>query len=194
MRSLIDSRLTILAIAMLVGVLGLQLLIYSVIQVNTRAILEIYAKQFDRWIELENTQYRQYKKERDEDFNDFTTKTISLLSSTLQKIQVDEDRILSNQNAQLQTQTSKIESTINDAAKKVEDAPRVIEHTHTVEHHTEIISDAEVKRRDKLKQQWDQYRQKKADWEAKYGRKSRATENNRGKPQGEQNNQNQKNP
>jgi|SRR6267378_27655 len=79
---------------------------------------------------------------------------------------------------QVTTTAQKTEQAAQEAALKTvevakeakEKAPVVIE-KHTIEHHTEVISDSELRRREKAKAQWDKYRQDKVDWDKKYGKK-----------------------
>jgi hypothetical protein len=171
---LIEERLNILLIAMLIAVLGMLFWIYSTIQVNTKAILEVQDKQFKQLLDLEQAQYESYKQQRDQDFKEFKAGTIALLDSNLNKIRNNEDYIRSTLDAQLAKQSDKVDAsvkTIDEAAKRVESTPPVVVEKHTIEHHTEVISDSELRRREKAKAQWSKYIQDKADWQQKYGKK-----------------------
>ena len=130
---------------------------------------------FNRQSDQEKANYLQYKMERDRDFQTFTDKTISLLNSNLSEIRDRQDSMSVRLEEELSRQNKAVKesaTTIDEAAQTVKATPKVVE-THTVEHHTEVISDSELKRREKVKAQWEKYRQDKAEWEKKYGKKKR---------------------
>lgn len=78
---------------------------------------------------------------------------------------------------QVTSTAQKTEQAAQQAAQKTEEVakqaqkPSIVIEKHTIEHRTEVISDSELRRREKAKQQWDKYRADKADWEKKYGKK-----------------------
>jgi glutamate/tyrosine decarboxylase-like PLP-dependent enzyme len=131
---------------------------------------------FNRQSDQEKANYIQYKMERDRDFQAFTDKTIVLLNSNLAAIRNRQDSMSMRLEEALSRQNQAVKesaTTINEAAQTVKSTPKVVE-THTVEHHTEVISDSELRRREKIKGQWDKYRQDKAEWDKKYGKKRAA--------------------
>jgi len=155
-----EKRLNILLLFLLIGVISMLLWIHSAIYTSAKNILDAEGKQ-----------YQIYKKERDEDFKTFTSQSIALLSSNLEKIRTDEDNILNELNSKVEQTSQKVDETV----KKVDTTPKVIE--KTIEHHTEVISDSELRRREKVKEQAAEAQQKylrdTADWNAKYGKKKK---------------------
>lgn len=152
--------------------------IYSTIQVNTKAILEVQDKQFKRMLEMEQVQYENYKQKRDQDFKEFKAGTIALLDSNLNKIRDNEDYIRNTLDAQLTKQSDKVDAsvkTIDEAAKKVESTPPPVVVVHHTVEHTEVISDSELRRREKAQAAMAKWRADKADWEKKYGHKKKGS-------------------
>jgi hypothetical protein len=167
-------RLNIIIIAMLLGVIGILFFINGTIHDAEANVVELYNKQFGELLSKEQTQYKTYKWERDQDFKsfiqqsekdfaDFKQQTANMMMASLSKTQDTADHILSIVDSRLNQQSA----TINDAAKQVVKTPRVV---HTIEHHTEVISDSEAKRRQKIKEQWAKYYQDLAEWKKKYGK------------------------
>ncbi len=140
---------------MLLGVFGMLFWLYETIQDNARAVLI-----------KEQEQYQIYKHERDVDFANFEARTSIMIGANMRNVQESSDRILSIVDSKLNQQSN----TIKEVGNQVAQAPKGVA-THTIEHHTEVISDSELKRREKLKDQWAQYRKDKAEWQAKYGHK-----------------------
>ena len=154
-----EKRLNILLLFLLLGVISMLLWVHSAIYTSAKDLLD-----------AEDKQYQIYRKERLEDFKTFTSQSINLLSSNLEKIRADEDSILNDLNSKVEQTSKKVEETV----KKADTTPKVIE--KTIEHHTEVISDSELKRREKVKEQAVEAQQKylrdTADWNAKYGKKN----------------------
>ncbi len=157
----INKRLNLILLMLLLGVMGMLLWIHSAIDTSAKYLLN-----------SEELRYQIYKKERDEDFKTFTSQAITLLSSNLEKIRTDEDSILNELNSKVEQTSQKVEETV----KRAEETPKVIERK-TIEHHTEVISDSELKSREKAKERAVEAQQKylrdMADWNAKYGKKKK---------------------
>src|SRR6266446_2625557 len=155
-----EKRLNILLLFLLLGVISMLLWIHSSINASAKDLLI-----------AQSVQYQIYKKERDEDFRTFTSQSINLLSSNLEKIRSDEDSILNELNSKVEQTSKKVEETV----KRVDTTPKVIE--KTIEHHTEVISDSELRRREKAKEQATEAQQKYLRdteyWNAKYGKKKK---------------------
>jgi esterase/lipase len=97
---------------MLVGVLAILVCIYETIDSDSKLVIHIQEKN-----------YEQYKKERDEDFKAFTDKSIGLLSSNLDQIRQRLDMIQNKLEMELSKQDQKVEKsvqTIDAAAKSVQ--------------------------------------------------------------------------
>ncbi|SRR6266404_6266925 len=100
---------------MLVAVIGMLAWIYVTIQNNANAVVEIYEKQFTKWIEMENAQYSRYRKEREEDFQKFTDGTIDILHKSLDDIKENEASILSSLNSKISQTGIKAENSATEA-------------------------------------------------------------------------------
>jgi hypothetical protein len=172
-------RLNIIIIAMLLGVIGILFFINGTIHDAEARVVALYNKQFGDLLAKEQAQYKTYKWERDQDFKsfiaqsekdftDFKQQTSNLMMASLSKTQETADRILLIVDSKLNQQGQ----TIRQAAQQVTDKPRIV---RTVVRHTEVISDDELKRREKIKEQWRKYYQDKAEWQAKYGHRKTGT-------------------
>jgi len=108
---------------MLVTVIGILISLYASIEANAKVVVEIYEKQFTKWIAIENAQYNQYRKEREEDFRKFTEGAMAVLNKSLNEIKENEASILSSLNANISKTGIKAEisaSEAQDAARQVE--------------------------------------------------------------------------
>ncbi len=100
---------------MLVTVIGILISLYASIEANAKVVVEIYEKQFTKWIAIENAQYNQYRKEREEDFRKFTEGAMAVLNKSLNEIKENEASILSSLNANISKTGIKAEISASEA-------------------------------------------------------------------------------